>query len=143
MKRFIIVLCVALFSINSFALDNVEKHYVDLMLKGDLRSLKVAAKRIRSAHITNTQVLDVAAEVLLQTYPSTYKAQLDTLSWLAHALGQSGNGRYFNVLNEVAEKTTFKKLRRHAKKARKRMGGGADVPQYKLGMKKVKVPRYY
>lgn len=143
MKRFLVFAFIALFSISAQAkLDPIEQHAINLMTKGDLRSLKQGAKHVHRNHITNPAVLDVAAEVLLQLYPTAYKAQLDTLSWLARAIGQSRNGRYYTALSEVADKGTFKKLRRHARKALKQIAG-PEGKQYAKGMRKIPKNRYF
>ncbi|MBN4050562.1 hypothetical protein JYU13_00485 [Gammaproteobacteria bacterium AH-315-M22] len=148
MKHILLVLSIALFSLFSISsqaeLGSTEQTVVDMMLEGDLRKLKAAVRRIHDAEVFNTEVLDVAAEIMLITYPNTYKAELDTLSWLAKALGKSGNNRYYEVLSEVVDKTKFKKLRNHSKKSLKKLKipVNSDI-QYKIGMKDVKVPNYF
>ncbi|MBL4851590.1 MAG: hypothetical protein JKY90_04830 [Gammaproteobacteria bacterium] len=148
MKHVLLALSIALFSLFSMSsqaeLNPIEQTVVDMMLEGDLRQLKAAVRRVHDAEIFNTEVLDVAAEIMLVTYPDTYKAELDTLSWLAKALGESGNNRYYGVLSEVVDKTRFKKLRNHSKKSLKKLKPPADSDiQYKAGMKDVNVPDYF
>ncbi len=119
MKHILLALHIALFSLFSISsqaeLSSTEKTVVDMMLEGDLRQLKAAVRRIHDAEMFNTEILDVAAEIMLVTYPNTYQAELDTLSWLAKALGKSENNRYYEVLSEVVDQTRFKKLRNHSK----------------------------
>lgn len=118
-----------------------EQQLITMMKSGDLRELKTAAKNINSMKVTNPQVLDVASEVLLMLYPEAWVDQVDTLAWLARSIGQAGNGRYHSVLSQVVENTTYKKLRKHAKKAL-RQTGKADGPQYRQGMVRVTKREY-
>lgn len=109
-----------------------EQQVVDMMLSGDMQQLKNAAQTIQNTQITNVQVLDIAAEILLKKYPHAYSADVDTLSWVARAIGASGNARYTSVLREVYGAATERKLKRHTKSA---LGDidEASVPQYKAG----------
>lgn len=148
MKHIFLALSIALFSLFSISshaeLNPIEQTVVDMMLNGDLRKLKSAIRRIHDAELFNTEVLDVAAEIMLVTYPNTYQAQIDTLAWLAKALGKSKNNRYHGVLSEVVAQAKLKKLRKHAIKSLKKLKSPADTDiQYKAGMKDVKVPDYF
>lgn len=139
--------CFALGSLNSYAaLNPSEERLVNMMTSGNLRELKGAAKEIHSRRLTNPEVLDVAAEILLQLYPNAWDGQIDTLSWLARALGHSGQARYYEVITEVIDGAPHKKLRKHAKKAIKELTKTTStdgVTQYKKGMKKVVKKDYY
>ena len=121
-----------------------EDRYLRMLTSGDMRELKLAAKEIKSRHLKDPEVMDVVAEVLLQLYGSASKPQIGPLSWAARALGSSRNGRYFAVLDEVSAGANHKKLRKHARKAKKELSesAGAKVEQYKKGMKKVSIVGY-
>lgn len=95
-----------------------------------MTSIKQAAQSMYNTGETNTQVLDVAAEVLLQNYNSG--GDVDTMAWVAKALGKSHNGRYHSVLKEVADSKADKKLRKHTETALKEVGA-ASGEQYVKG----------
>ena len=140
--RFLLLSLLAVFTLTARAdLDPVEQNYVDLMLSGDLRDLKRAAKLMHDAREDNREVLDVAAEVLLTLYPGAPDRQIDTLSWLSRAIGISGDGRYHDALSEVVEQGPHRKLRRHAKKALRQLGA-ADSGQYVRGTTTIKTSNY-
>ncbi len=141
-QKTLLLLVLAAFTLTARAdLDPVEQNYVDLMLSGDLRSLKRAAKQMHDAREDNREVLDVAAEVLLSVYPSATDRQIDTLSWLARAIGISGDGRYYDALSEVMQQGPHRKLRRHAKKALGQLGASSDG-QYVRGATQIKTATY-
>ncbi len=143
MKKLALFLVLFLFSVAAHAeLNRHEAHVVDLMTDGELRSLKIAARKIHDTKMSNPEVLDMAAEILLKNYPNVYKAQLDTFSWLVRAIGTSKNGRYHSAIQEVVDTTHLKKLRRHAKKALKVLGPAGDAKQYQLGDLGKEVPEY-
>lgn len=138
MKRLVLsifLLCFA--ALGHAAMNPAEKRIVDMMLSGDLHQLKAAAKQIEGGRTRNPEVLDIAAEVLLQVYPDAWDKQVDTLSWLARALGASRNGRYYDVLQEVRVGAPYKKMSKHAQKALKQLGP-AEGSQYRRGM--IKIP---
>ncbi|BFM08801.1 hypothetical protein [Halioxenophilus aromaticivorans] len=138
MKRILLSIVLLCFvSLSHAALNPAEKRLVAMLESGDLSQLKSAAKQIEGRGGYDQQVLDVAAEVLLQVYPDAWDGQIDTLSWLARALGSSHNGRYYDALQEVRVGAPHKKLTKHAKKALKELGP-AQGEQYRRGM--VKIP---
>lgn len=143
MKRLVLsifLLCFA--ALGHAAMNPAEKRIVDMMLSGDLHQLKAAAKQIEGGRTRNPEVLDIAAEVLLQVYPDAWDGQIDTLSWLARALGASHNGRYFDALQEVKVGAPHRKLTKHAKKALKELGP-SEGTQYRRGMVKIPVKDYH
>ncbi len=95
-----------------------------------MASVKQAAQSMYNTGETNTQVLDVAAEILLQNYGKA--SDPDALAWVAKALGKSRNGRYYSVLKEVADSKADKKLRKHTAGALKEIGR-ASGDQYVKG----------
>jgi hypothetical protein len=75
---------------------------------------------------TNTEVLDVAAEVLLTRYQrAADRNSSDAMAWLCRALGGSGNNRYKAALDQVADSAENRKLRGHCEKASKGLAKGA------------------
>ena len=131
-RLFLLFTTALLLTTNSYALNAVEQRYVEQLSKGGNVSIKQAAQSIYNTGLTNTEVLDVAAEVLLQKYKTATPGDVDTLAWVAKALGNSGNGRYHQALSSVAEGTSQRKLRKHANRALKQLGA-EEGKQYQQG----------
>ena len=111
------------FSSNSFSkLDPAVQTIADMVLSGEDSQLKAAAQRVSSAKITEPELIDILAEVLAVRYARAYPSEVDTLAWVARAIGSSENSRYHSILTEVVERTEHKKLRRHVKKALGQLG---------------------
>ncbi|MFC4701789.1 hypothetical protein ACFO4O_16680 [Glaciecola siphonariae] len=113
-----------------------DQKLADLLLSGDMQRVKSAAKGIKDNEINNPELLDIAAEILLRKYENAYSSEVDTLAWLARAIGASENGRYYSALSEVVEGSGQKKLVRHAKSALGDIDEAAGE-QYALGMYKL------
>lgn len=127
-----IVLGLCLATVQAGDIDVVDKRYIDQLTRGGNISIKQAAQSIYNTGEADTEVLDVAAEVLLQRYPTASNNDIDTLAWVCRALGNSRNGRYTSTLQEVADSNAHKKLRKYASKALKELGG-AQGEQYQKG----------
>jgi len=130
MRSPIVFLTTLLLSGTVFAIDAAGQRYIDQMTQGGMTSVKQSAQSMYNTGETNTQVLDVAAEVLLQNYSSA--SDPDALAWVAKALGKSHNGRYYSALKEVADSRADKKLRKHTATALKEIGA-ASGDQYVKG----------
>lgn len=120
--------------------DNTALRYIKMLTQNNNRSIKQGAQSIYKTSKFTPEVLDVAAEVLLQRYPRAGRYDVDTLSWLCKTIGRSGNNRYYSALQEVAKRTTHKKLRKYAKAAIKQVGrpnktqymkGDVDLEDYR------------
>ena len=111
-------------------------------MAGDLANLKKGAQTIVELNVQNQALTDTAAEILLSYYDIATDQQVEALSWLAKSLGHSTSGRYSDTLNEIKEKGSHGKLRRHAKKSLKRHGEAVGE-QYQKGMLGKEVPDYY
>lgn len=110
------------------ALNEAEVGYVDRLIKGGPGSIRSVAESIFHTGNTNPELLDVAAEVLLEKYPRAGEDRdaVDSVAWLCRALGNSGNNRYRPVLEKVADdKSTHRKLRGHCEKAAKQLPKGS------------------
>ncbi len=104
------------------ALDEAEKMYVDRLLKGSWVSLRDVAQSLYNTGNTNTEVLDITAETLLERYQRAGEDRdaVDAVSWMCRALGASGNSRYRPVLEHVEnDKSLHRKGRGHCEKAAK------------------------
>lgn len=134
MKYLWAILALGLMAVISHAgdVDSVDQRYIDQLTRGGMISIKQAAQSIYNTGERDTEVIDVAAEVLLQRYATATNSDIDGLAWLCRAIGNSRNGRYFSVLSEVEESNTHKKLRKYAKNARKDIGS-ASGEQYQQG----------
>jgi len=137
MKSPIGFLAMLLLSGTVLAVDVVDQRYIDEMTQGGMASVKDAARSMYNTGETNTQVLDVAAEILLQNYGNA--SDPDAMAWVAKALGRSHNGRYYSVLNEVVHSHADKKLRKHASVALKEIGAASGEQYVKGGVDLVAV----
>jgi hypothetical protein len=112
--------CTMFFGVNCFAaLTAAEKGYVDQLATGGPVTIRSVAQNIYNAGNTNTEVLDVAAEVLLEKYPRAGgdPDTVDAMAWLCRTLGRSGNSRYRPVLEKVEnDESVHRKLRGHCEK---------------------------
>jgi hypothetical protein len=111
---------------------NKYDRYVEQITREGNRGIKQAAQRIYNTGEKDTAILDIAAEVLYQRYGNASNNDLDTLAWVAKALGSSENGRYRSLLKEVVGSDAHGKLRKHAKRALKQLDK-SDAAQYAKG----------
>jgi len=109
------------------ALDETDKRYIDRLAKGGPDTLRDVGESLFQSGSTNTEVLDVVAEVMLEKYPraSLDRDSADAIAWLCRALGGSGNNRYKAALDEVVKKGDNRKMRSHCEKASKALPKGA------------------
>ncbi len=119
-------------SVNSLAaLTEAEKGYVNQLATGGPLTIRSVAQNIYNTGNRNTEVLDVAAEVLLEKYPSAGEIHdvVESLSWVCRALGSSGNSRYKPVLEKVEnDKAVHRKLRGHCEKGAKALPDQVSNP---------------
>jgi hypothetical protein len=133
MKEFLITVMFGLLTSLTHATDTENQRYIEQLTQDSNHSIKPAAQSIYKTGEQDTEVLDVAAEVLLQRYPTASDSDIDTLSWVAKALGNTRNPRYYTTLNEVANSNAHAKLRKYANKARQQVGGHPSGEQYMKG----------
>ncbi len=116
-----------------FATSPAGEQYIDMLLSGGPTSIREASKGIYHTRETDTYVLDVLAEVLLEKPPGGRgNTMIDALSWGCKALGQTGNSRYRTTLQQVSATTSSRKLKKYAIQALNSLGGG-DEEQYVAG----------
>lgn len=132
MKQLIMLLVMSVFITTAQAADVVGQRYINQLTRGGSVSIKQAAQSIYNTGERDTEVLDVAAEVLLQRYPMAGSSDIDSLAWVCRALGNSRNSRYYSTLKEVVESDAHRKLRKYAKKALKEVKR-SDAEQYRKG----------
>lgn len=126
-----------------FALDAAEQRYVDQLTQGGAASIRSAAESIYKTGMRNEEVLDVAAEVLVQRYQiAAGRTETDAVAWLCKAIGNSGNGRYTELLNQVANGDVERNIKSHCGKAAKNMpqatgkkfvAGSVNLEKYRKG----------
>jgi len=133
MKYFFPVLILLFSFTTAWATNVVDQRYINQLSKGGNISIKQAAQSIYNTGNTSQEVLDVAAEVLLLRYPSAVNADIDTLSWLCKAIGQSHNSRYYSTLLEVENSHSHRKLKKYARIALGQVEESTEN-QYKKGM---------
>ena len=120
--------CLAIGGVCAAEMNDADKHYVEQLIKGGPGTLRSVAESLFQSGNTNPEVLDVAAQVLLEKYPlaSADFSSVDSLAWLCRALGNSGNNRYRALLLQISDdKSVHRKLRGHCEKAGKQLPKGA------------------
>jgi hypothetical protein len=135
-KLFSLALLMAALSIpaTGLALDAVQQRYITMLTTGGPFSIREAAASIYNTGEKYQTVLDTMAEVLLENYKKTDRNDVDAMSWIAKALGRSGNPRYHDALKEAADKSGQRKLEKYASQALEELGNPGSVSQYQKGM---------
>lgn len=105
-----------------------ESRAIEMLVRGGPESQRDVAQSIYNGIERNPEVLDIAAEVLLQSYRRSGFVQIDATSWLCKALGASGNARYRGVLEEVAAQSVDKKVKKYATQALGTLPAGEAAP---------------
>jgi hypothetical protein len=120
----------------SFAeMNDLDKGYVEQIIKGGWSTLRQVSENMVNTSYSNTEVLDVLAEVTLEKYPLTGAdfSTVDSVAWMCRALGASHNNRYRPLLEKISDdKTVHRKLRAHCEKASKQLPKGS-VNSYVAG----------
>jgi hypothetical protein len=128
-KAFALVLFASLFGGSAFAeMNDLDKGYVEQIIKGSWGTLRQVSENMVNTSYSNTEVLDVLAEVTLEKYPQTGAefSTVDSVAWMCRALGASGNNRYRPLLEKIADdKSVHRKLRAHCEKAAKQLPKGS------------------
>jgi len=112
------------------AVDEAGERYISKLANGGASSIRSAAESMYHTHVDDREVLDVAAEVLLTNYEekASNKSYMDALSWVCKAIGQSGDSRYYSTLTTVSSNADNRSLKKHCKKAHKKMSDVTDEP---------------
>jgi hypothetical protein len=127
-KKAIALLLITCFCGSAFAaMNDLDKGYVEQIIKGSWGTLRQVSENMYNTSYSNTEVLDVLAEVTLEKYPQTGAdfSTVDSVAWMCRALGASGNNRYRPVLEKISDdKSVHRKLRAHCEKAAKQLPKG-------------------
>lgn len=101
---------------------------VEMLVRGGPESQREAAQNIYNGIDRNPDVLDVVAELLLQTYQRPGFIEVDATSWMCKALGASGDVRYKGVLQQIADKASERKVRKYAEQSLGMLPQGNAAP---------------
>jgi hypothetical protein len=101
---------------------------VEMLVRGGPESQREAAQNIYNGIDRNPDVLDVVAELLLQTYQRPGFIEVDATSWMCKALGASGDVRYKGVLQQIADKASERKVRKYAEQSLAMLPQGNAAP---------------
>ncbi len=101
---------------------------VEMLVRGGPESQRDAAQNIYNGIDRNPDVLDVVAELLLQTYQRPGFIEVDATSWMCKALGASGDVRYKGVLQQIADKASERKVRKYAEQSLGMLPQGNAAP---------------
>jgi hypothetical protein len=126
----------------SWTLDVSTQRYAQMLASGGVSSMQRAGEEIFNQGLKDQELLDVAAEALAQNYAkNTGETYVDAMSWLCKALGNSANGRYQELLTDVAKKASNRKLSKYCEKgagslpkgAAAYVAGSVNLDRYKEG----------
>lgn len=138
MKRLLSVLFVSfLVSTQALALDVVETLYAEKIVHGGPSTVRDTASSLSAVEGLDSQLYDIAAEVLLRDYKSaTSNTSIDAMAWITKALVASGDAKYLPVLAEVRDNASHKKLKKHASTSHRnlRKNSSQSSPAYQQGM---------
>ncbi len=109
------------------AMDESMQRYAQMLASGGVSSVQRGAEEIVNQGISDQELLDVAAEVLAQNYNknTTGETYVNSMAWVCRALGESGNGRYKALLDDVADKAGARKVKKHCTKGSRNLPSGA------------------
>lgn len=107
---------------------NAGQRSIEMLVRGGPESQRDVAQSIYNGMERDPEVLEVVAEVLLQTFQKSGPIQSDATAWLCKALGASGNVRYKAVLQQVADKAVDKKVRKYASQSLGMLPEGNAAP---------------
>lgn len=106
------------------AMDESMQRYAQMLASGGVSSVQRGAEEIVNQSINDEELLDVAAEVLAQNYnKNPGESYVDSMAWVCRALGNSGDGRYKALLEDVADKASARKVGKYCKK------GAGNLPK--------------
>ncbi len=139
--------CMALACVASsaWALDASGQRYTKMLASGGPGTIRSAAEDIFNTGMKDQEVLDVAAQVLVDSQPKTLMSRdfADAAAWLCKALGISGNARYRPLLESVVKADINRNTRKHCDNSLDALPKGAaadafvpgsvDVAAYKEG----------
>jgi len=96
-----------------------EQRIKNMLSASNLELVRLAAKRVYHAHSSDFSLVSEAAKRVEREMANQHEEgiQIDTLSWLLKAIGNSGNPEYKELLTNVSKTAKVSKVRKYAKKA--------------------------
>lgn len=132
-KLLLTAISLMVLSAPAFSLSPVAINQLNVLSKGTPSHLRSIANDAYHAGASADQdVTDVLAESLLQRYAAGEREYADALAWTAKALGNTGNDRYRDTLDEILKNSKDKRLNRHVQQARNALPK-TDSAQYQKG----------
>lgn len=130
-----VLLCTA--SVAGASQDRDTERYLEMLRSKDHAQITRAAQGMYKTGHFDVEATDVMAELLLTGYDQKLgcKPCMQAMSWIAKALGASGNGRYRSVL-ETATESPNRSVKKYAKKALSYLPED-QTPQYEPGSAKM------
>jgi hypothetical protein len=101
----------------------------DKLLSNDARAVQATAKSLVAAEVTDRSVLDLVAAKLGQWQYTLDKREASAAAWLCKVLGQSRDGRYKQLMGDVAAGALSPQVRKYAEWAADELPVGVS-PQY-------------
>lgn len=124
LKSSLLTVVISLFSTVCLALPSeVEKdlqRYIETFQHQSKNSQIEIAKRLEWEGLSQVELFDLIEDKLLADYQTaSTKEDIEYLSWMSKALGFSGNEKYRDTLQAVAQKGSHRKLKSHAARSLK------------------------
>lgn len=119
----------------AWALDQSGQRYTKMLASGGPGTIRSAAEDIFNVGYKDQEVLDVAAQVLLDIQTKTLASRdfADAAAWVCKALGASGNARYRPLLQQMAKGDVNRNTRKHCDNAVDMIPKGAAADSYTPG----------
>lgn len=89
-------------------------------------ALRAEARGLYSQRVNDPVMLDMIGQRLWEEKYATDPVMIDAMAWFCRVLGQSGDGRYRPLLNDIAKETGDRKLRRYAEAGRDALPSGSS-----------------
>ena len=114
------------------AVSPVGQHHIDRLAAGGPSTVRDTAKTIQASGNSEVEVLDALAERIGRDYNKSGNTQIDATAWGLRALGDSGNSRYRDLVQDIAKNAQHKKVKKFANNAAKKLKNGS-AEQYRMG----------
>lgn len=114
------------------AVSPVGQHHINRLAEGGPSTVRDTAKTIQMSGNSEVEVLDALAERIGRDYNKTGNTEIDATAWGLRALGDSGNPRYHDLVQDIAQKAQHKKVKKFANAAVKKLKNGS-AEQYRMG----------
>jgi hypothetical protein len=117
---------------NALALNPAHANYAAQLASGVPSQIKQGGQGLANAGITDQAIIDIAVESIIQNAPKG-KAFADPLRFVAKAVINAKNPRYYDAIMEVVGQKINRKLKKDLKKAAKSGGKPNGTEQYIKG----------